>query len=97
MRRPLHIQDAYHKILEKGLSARTALQCHRVLREALHHAVKWQLLARIPADAVEAPRPERYEIQALRPEKLQSIIAAADETEYGALVHTATDDWAPPW
>ena len=38
--RPLHIQEAYRRILDKGLSARTALQCHRVLREALKHAVK---------------------------------------------------------
>ena len=88
--RPLHIQEAYCRILDKGLSARTALQCHRVLREALKHAVKWQLLARNPADAVEAPRPERYEIPALSPDKVQSVIAAADVTEYGALVHAAT-------
>ena len=88
--RPLHIQEAYRRILDKGLSARTALQCHRVLREALKHAVKWQLLARNPADAVEAPRPERYEIPALSPEKVLTVIAAANATEYGSLVYTAT-------
>jgi integrase len=87
--RPLHIQDAYQRILEKGLSARTALQCHRVLREALQHALKWQLLARNPADAVETPRPERYEVHALSPEQVRRVMAAAHETPYGSLVHTA--------
>ncbi|NIN67602.1 MAG: tyrosine-type recombinase/integrase, partial [Anaerolineae bacterium] len=87
--RPLHVQDAYHGILEKGLSARTALQCHRVLREALQHAVKWHLLTHNPADAVEAPRAPRYEIPALASEQVQRVLAAADETAYGTLVHTA--------
>lgn len=87
--RPLHIQDAYQRILDKGLSARTVLQGHRVLREALQHALKWQLLARNPADAVEAPRPDRYEVHALSPEQVRRVIAAADETPYGPLVHTA--------
>jgi integrase len=38
---------------------------HRVLREALHQAIKWQTLGRNVADAVEPPRPERKEMCAL--------------------------------
>ncbi len=87
--RPLHIQDAYQRILGAGLSARTALQCHRVLREALQHALQWQILARNPADAVEAPRPGPYEVPALSPEQVRRVIASAEQTPYGALVHTA--------
>ncbi len=87
--RPLHIQDAYQRILSTGLSARTVLQCHRVLRKALQHALQWQILTRNPADAVEAPRPGRYEVPALSPQQVRDIIAAAEETPYGALVHTA--------
>src|SRR5207249_5499334 len=33
--RPSHIQAVNRKVAEKGLSARTALHCHRVLKEAL--------------------------------------------------------------
>ncbi len=69
---PLHIQSCYSNALEKGrrdgrggLSARTVLHHHRVLHEALQQAVKWQLLARNPADAVEPPRPQRKEMGAL--------------------------------
>ncbi len=87
--RPLHIQAVYRKVGEKGLSARTALHCHRVLREALHHAVKWQLLSRNPADAVESPRPLRFEIAALGPEDLKRLLDAADQTNYGPLVTVA--------
>jgi len=87
--RPLHIQDAYQRIRDKGLAAKTVLQCHRVLRKALQHALKWQLLARNPADAVESPRPERYEVPVLSPQKVRGVVAAAERTRYGALVNTA--------
>jgi integrase len=87
--RPLHIQAVYRKVDEKGLSARTALHCHRVLREALHHAVRWQLLSRNPADAVESPRPLRYEIAALGPDDLKCLLDAADQTNFGPLVTVA--------
>jgi integrase len=69
---PLHIQSHYSKALEKGrldgsggLSAQTVLHHHRILREALHQAVRWQLLARNPADAVDPPKPKRTEMRAL--------------------------------
>jgi integrase len=44
---------------------------HRVLREALQQAVRWQLLARNPADAVRPPKVERQQM---------SLIEAARET-----------------
>ena len=87
--RPLHIQEVYTQVLEKGVSARTALHCHRVLREALQHALKWQLIPRNPADAVQPPRPQRYEIAAMGPDEVKRLLAAADETRYGDLIHLA--------
>jgi integrase len=69
---PLHIQEYYsHALLcgrrdgRGGLAAQTVLHHHRLLREALQQGVKWQLLARNPADAVEPPRPRRKEARAL--------------------------------
>ena len=69
---PLHIQDFYSAALTEGrlngrggLSAQTVLHFHRILRGALHQAVRWQLLVRNPADAVQPPRPVRREMTAL--------------------------------
>lgn len=69
---PMQIQSYYSKRLQNGrrdgqggLSARTVQYHHRVLREALQHAVKWQILVRNPADACEAPRPSRPEMTVL--------------------------------
>ena len=87
--RPLHIQECYRRVLDMGRSARTALHTHRVLREALQHALRWQLIALNPADAVVPPRPKRYEIPALPPDMIRQLLAAADDTRYGTLVHTA--------
>jgi len=87
--RPLHIQEVYTQVLKKGVSARTALHCHRVLREAVQHALKWQLMPRNPADAVEPPRPQRYEIAAMGPDEVKRLLATADETPHGDLIHLA--------
>ncbi len=87
--RPLHIQQVYMRVVEKGRSARTALHCHRVLREALQHAVKWQLLSRNPADAVDAPRAERYEIPALEADEVRRLLAVAERSRLGTLIHLA--------
>jgi integrase len=73
---PLHIQAYLADALQngrldskagqgKGLSPRTVCHHHRVLSEALGRAVKWQLLARNPAAAVEPPRVEQEEIKAI--------------------------------
>ena len=84
---PLHIQSYYSEALlsgrrrgKGGLSAQTVLHHHRVLREALQQAVKWLLLARNPADAVEPPRPKRREMRALDGEATGKLLRAATET-----------------
>jgi len=43
----------------------TVLHFHRLLHRALSQAVKWQLLARNPVDAVEPPRPQRQKMNAI--------------------------------
>jgi hypothetical protein len=50
------------------------LHIHRVLREALQHAVRWQMLSRNPADAVEDVR---------------RLLSVAASTTHGPLVYTA--------
>ena len=67
---PIEISDAYGKALKSGrkngkggLSPRTVHHMHRILKGALGQAVKWQMLARNPVDAVEPPRVERRSLQ----------------------------------
>jgi integrase len=74
---------------QKGLSARTILQAHRVFKEALKHAVGWQLLGANPADAVEAPKPQRRDIRVLSASDIEQFIRSAEETRWGALAHIA--------
>ena len=64
--KPAAISEAYAKALESGrrdgtggLSPRTVHHMHRIVRQSLAQAVKWELLTRNPADAVDPPRVER--------------------------------------
>lgn len=84
---PMHLQGYYSKALlngradgKGGLSNRTVQYHHRVLREALNHAVKWQLLKRNVADAVEAPKQKRPEILALDFDEADKFLSVAEET-----------------
>jgi integrase len=96
--RPIDIQAAYTKWLSpggrcgsemRGLSPRTVLHHHRLLREAFHQAVRWQLLARNPCDAVEPPRPPRAEVQVLDEQGVRRMLDAARSEPLYALFHTA--------
>jgi integrase len=85
--RPLHIQAYYSLALRSGrrpargrsdapsgLSARTVLHHHRVLRQALAQAIKWQLLVRNPADSVEPPRPVPVEMHTLDEAQIAKLL-----------------------
>jgi len=84
--RPMHVQTAYSKVQESGRSPRTALHVHRLLRTALQHAVKWQLLARNPADACDAPKVPASEIDLPDLDAIQRLLTVADGTRYGPMV-----------
>jgi integrase len=84
---PAHISQAYTKALTSGrrdgsggLSPRTVTHMHRVLREALQQAVRWQLLARNPADAVKPPKVERRQMSVLDADATAGLIEAARAT-----------------
>jgi integrase len=86
--RPSHIQSLYTRMLGR-LSPRSVLRYHQILHAALRQAVRWQLLVRNPADAVEPPRAPRREIRATTPEQARAAMAAADATPIGAFVRLA--------
>lgn len=89
---PLHVQGYYAKALREGradgqdsLSARTVRNIHKVLSEALTHAVKWQMLIRNVALAVNPPRPGRSEMTTLSEEQARLFLQAAAVTPYHEL------------
>jgi len=85
---PLQIQSCYTKWRdggrrdgrEGGLSAQTILHHHRVLSEALHQAVRWQLVARNVAEAVEPPTPAFQEIKVVEEDEFVHLLHAAEGT-----------------
>ena len=82
---PQDLDRLYSDLLEKGLSPRTVQYVHAVLHRALEQALRWNLIARNPADAVEAPRPQRHEIRPLTPEQIGRLLDAAREDRLHAL------------
>jgi integrase len=88
---PAHIQQYYtealangrkdnKKTVGRGLTGCTVLKHHRLIREALHHAVKWELLLRNPAEAVQAPKRERVKIETLTRPEIDAMPRATKDT-----------------
>ena len=86
---PQHVQGLYSKMLGRGLSARTTLHAHRILREALGHAVKWGLLVRNVCDAVDPPRPVRKEMASLDSDQIQRLLDVGSTSRYGPVFFLA--------
>lgn len=84
---PAQISMAYAKALKSGrrdgkggLSARTVHHMHRILRQALQQAVRWQILARNPTDAVQAPKVERTRMRSLDLNETAIVLDAMRES-----------------
>jgi integrase len=80
------VSEAYAKALASGrrdgkggLSPRTVHHIHRILKQALAQAVRWQTLARNPAD-VDPPRVERRQMHTLDADETITLIEAARGT-----------------
>jgi integrase len=83
--RPLRIQKLYADMQARGLSARTVRYFHAVLTSALKQAVRWGMLARNPAEAVDLPKQFRKEMHALSPDEAARFLKAAAEDRWGVL------------
>ncbi len=86
--RPNHLQAFYAKSLKEGrvdgkggLSARSVQHLHRVLSEALNHAVKWGIVARNVANAVDPPRPVKKETATIAWEDVPRLLDEAKRLE----------------
>lgn len=86
--KPIDIQKAYAESLERGrrgggpLSPNTVGTHHLVLHSALETAVRWELIARNPADAVTPPRKQRKEMQVLDEEGVLDLLSRAKTNRY---------------
>lgn len=82
--KPAHLQNFYSKKLKKGradgkqggLSARSVRYIHMILREALSHAVKWEVIPRNVAEAVTPPKEEKSRARTWTKEEAQAFLRA---------------------
>ncbi len=93
---PQHLQNYYGQAVtsgradgEGGLSARTVRYHHRIIFEALNHAVKMGLVGRNVAVAVDPPRVEHKSLASLAPEDVPRFLEAAQDTPYYVILFTA--------
>lgn len=94
--KPEHLQRYYAEKLSAGridgkggLSPKTVRHHHITLHGALQSAVKWGLLARNPADAVDAPRFQRPEMNIMNADEISTFLEATKDTPFYALFYLA--------
>jgi integrase len=80
-----HIQAFYTKKLDEGLAPTTVIYYHSVLHNALKTAVKWGLVVQNVCDLVSPPRKQRFEIQPLAVEQVQTLLTAVHAHKWEAL------------
>jgi integrase len=85
--RPAQISAAYSKAITHGrrdgtggLSPQTVTHMHRVLKQALGQAVKWEVLNRNPCDAVDPPRAVRGPMRTYDLDQTAELIEAMRPT-----------------
>lgn len=87
--RPLHVEAVKAGVIKAGRSQKLALNVYRLVSAILRQGVRWQLVARNPADAVQPPKARRFVPRTPTPEELTVILEVADHTPYGPLARLA--------
>ena len=85
---PEMIEAYYGKACER-LSARTVQHHHRLLSEALKHAVRKGHLGRNPADLAEAPSPRKRIMRTLTPAEVEVMLEHAQDSCYYPVIYAA--------
>ena len=86
--RPEHLQKHYTAKLET-LSPRTVRYHHAVIHKALQTALKWGLVNRNVADAIDPPKFHHTDMQTWSEEEVNQFLTRAKDSHYYALFHTA--------
>jgi integrase len=71
---PAHLQNLYSQKLKSGLSKRTVKYIHTVIHRSLNQALKWGLVARNIAEAVEVPKPDKKAVEPLTPLQVAKLL-----------------------
>ncbi|MFC2059011.1 tyrosine-type recombinase/integrase [Chloroflexota bacterium] len=94
--KPEHLQRYYSDKLSRGrcdgkggLSPKTVRHHHVTLHGAMQSAIKWGLLLKNPADAVDLPHYQRPEMNTLNEDDIYTLLDAAKKTLYYPLFHLA--------
>ncbi len=87
--KPEHIQKHVRAIRDQGLKPETIKFHHAVIHKALQTAVKWGLLYRNVADAVDAPEKGGTKRPTWNGYEVRQFLEAAKASIYYALFHTA--------
>lgn len=98
--KPLHLQKLYKQLVSNGargdkkpggLSHSSLVYTHRILHKALDTAVKWQMVIRNVADAVELPsRPVGQEsLSVLNEAQVGAMLSAAEPTPHHPALYIA--------
>ena len=69
-------------MLGKGLSNHSVVHAHRLLSEALKHAVQWGIIPRNPAESVSPPRPQRRDLQVWDMTEIKRFLGVAQESRF---------------
>jgi integrase len=82
---PAHIQALYRAKLDEGLAPKTVKYIHTTLHRALRQAVRWGLVPRNVAAAVDPPRVTTPEMRPLSPAQARVLLEAARGNRLEAL------------
>jgi integrase len=82
---PAQVQSLYRRKLDEGLAPKTVKYLHTTLHRALKQAVRWGLVPRNAAAAVDPPRASPPEIKPLSPAEARQLLAAAGGDRLEAL------------
>lgn len=74
---------------ECGLSATSVRYQHRIIHKALKQAMRWQMVARNVADAVEPPKATQVEVQYMKKNEVHRFIDCIKESPDYPLIITA--------
>jgi len=77
----LQLQSLYQQKRDEGLSPCTVQIIRATAHKALKQAVKWSLVPRNVAEAVDPPRAPKAEIKPLTTEQAKKLLAAAEKTQ----------------
>ena len=83
------IQSLYSDMQSRSVGTPTILAAHRVLKEALSHAVEWRVINHNPADATKPPRLERKTMPMWNVSEINEFLSKVSENHLFPAYHLA--------